>query len=230
MRTTADAEVTAGHAVRIRAARPADLRQTAALHARHLPGGFFVHLGQRFLAQYHASFLAGASARMLVAEDDRQQVIGFLVGTTDNARHVRAAVRRPPPRAVAAAVLTLASNPRLLWRFLRTRVGRYTRAVARAVAARRRPASGGPSATRPVPTIGVLTHVAVDDAARGTGAGAALVEAFVAEARIASTDELRLVTSVNGGASGFYRHLGWGSRGTRRASDGTVVEEFSRRP
>jgi hypothetical protein len=38
------------------------------------------------------------------------------------------------------------------------------------------------------------------------------------------------VTSRREGASGFYRRLGWSSLGTRRAADGTVVEEFRQHP
>jgi ribosomal protein S18 acetylase RimI-like enzyme len=208
----------------VRRARSADLARTAAVHLRCLPRGFFARLGQRFLARYHASFLSGHRATALVAEVDGE-VAGFLVGTTDNARHYRELLRRPPAGLVLSAVTALVRDPRVGAVFLRTRATRYLRAILRRLA----PASGATS----VPAgdrVAVLTHVAVDDDARGLGAGGALVDRFLDEVRSVGTAEVRLVTEAGGAATRFYRRLGWVSRGERRASDGTVVEEFARRP
>ncbi|MCC5949896.1 MAG: GNAT family N-acetyltransferase, partial [Nitriliruptoraceae bacterium] len=61
---------------------------------------------------------------------------------------------------------------------------------------------------------------------RGGGGGRALVEAFVQAARVAGASEVRLVTTPDGPAAGFYRHLGWHGAGTRLGADGALVEEF----
>jgi ribosomal protein S18 acetylase RimI-like enzyme len=231
-------EPSAGPTIRVRPARADDLPRTAELHRRSLPDGFFARLGTGFLARYHATFAAGRRAAMLVAETGDGRVVGFLAGTVDNARHVRTVLRRPPPRLVLSGLLALVRDPRLGFEFLRTRVGRYLRSFRRALVPKRRAiAATGPgersAPSEPAggaPVVGVLTHVAVDGEARGTGAGRALVDAFVERARHAQVPEVRLVTSRREGGSGFYRRLGWSSLGTRRAADGTVVEEFRQHP
>jgi ribosomal protein S18 acetylase RimI-like enzyme len=238
-------EPSAAPAIRVRPARAEDLPRTAEIHGRSLPNGFFARLGTGFLARYHATFAAGRRAAMLVAVTHDGRIVGFLAGTVDNARHVRSVLRRPPPRLVLSALLALARDPRLGFEFLRTRVGRYLHTFRRALVPRRRTAAatggtsaptgtaGARTASRPDPddpVVGVLTHVAVDDQVRGTGAGRALVDAFLDRARHARVPEVRLVTSRREGAADFYRRLGWSSLGTRRAADGTVVEEFQQHP
>lgn len=224
-------------AVVVRPAEPADLTSTAQVHRRSLPGGFFARLGTRFLARYHATFAAGPRATLLVAEDEGR-IVGFLAGTVDNAQHYRDVVRRWPLGLTASGVAALLRRPRLAVEFVRTRAGRYGRALRR-YARRRAEAPPSPrddgasgSGGRPSqgePVVAVLTHVAVAEDARGLGAGRELVAAFTRRARAAGVDELRLVTASRA-AGRFYRRLGWVSRGERRASDGTVVEEFVRRP
>lgn len=243
----------------VRPARPGDAARTAAIHRRALPSGFFARLGTRFLARYHATFAASERARLLVAERGGA-VVGFLAGTIDNEAHYRTVLRRRWPGLVVAGVGAMLRRPRLAAEFLRTRVGRYGRAVRRRVgrsagAVGGMPGSGsGPSggtshraATAPAPAsspggtetsdgartnrpVAVLTHVAVSEDAQGTGAGRALVEAFTAEVRRARVGEVRLVTDRGGPGARFYRRLGWRSRGVRRGSDGSLVEEFVRRP
>jgi ribosomal protein S18 acetylase RimI-like enzyme len=217
----------------VRPARPDEVLRTAQVHRRSLPGGFFARLGTRFLARYHATFESGSRARLLVAEQ-RGEVIGFLAGTVDNAEHYRSVLRHHPVGLALSGLRALLADPRLATEFVRTRVGRYARAVVRQLGRRASdpPAGRGPTAT-PEDTggaVAVLTHVAVREDARGSGAGQALVDAFTREVRRAGAREVRLVTAVGGGAARFYRRLGWTSRGTRRAADGTVVEEFARRP
>lgn len=213
--------------VRVRPARPGELARTARLHRRALPDGFFARLGAAFLARYHASFLAGSRARLLVAERGGR-VVGFLAGTIDNAAHYGDVARRRSAGLALVGLASLLARPRLAVEFLRTRTGRYGRAVVRLLTRTR--TDGGTPEGPGVAPVAVLTHVAVDDEARGTGAGRALVEAFAEEVAARGVDEIRLVTPVDGGGPRFYRRLGWRSRGRRRAADGTVVEEFARRP
>jgi ribosomal protein S18 acetylase RimI-like enzyme len=242
----ASAPVPTDERIHVRDARPDEVVRTAWVHRRSLPGGFFARLGPRFLARYHATFAASSRARLLVAER-RGEVVGFLAGTVDNAEHYRTVLRHPVG-LVLSGLRALLTDPRLALEFVRTRVLRYSRAVVRQLTPGRPTAAAAPAA--PAPAVGgldtegsaahdqpedggavaVLTHVAVREDAQGSGAGRALVEAFTREVRRAGAREVRLVTAVGGGATRFYRRLGWTSRGTRRAADGTVVEEFARRP
>lgn len=223
-----DAGPTPAAEVRIRPAGRAEVVATARLHERALPDGFFARLGAAFLARYHASFLASPRARLLVAERGGR-VVGFLAGTVDNAAHYRTVLRRRPVVGLVLAGLgSLLTRPRLAVEFLRTRVGRYGRAVARQLTGVRTEAEAADPGD-PVP-VAVLTHVAVHEDARGSGAGRALVETFTEEVAEHGAAEVRLVTAVDRGGPRFYRRLGWRSRGRRRAADGTVVEEFARRP
>lgn len=216
-----------GSVVTVRAARPADLQRTAAIHRRCLPSGFFARSGDRFLARYHATFATGRSAILLVAEEDGT-VVGFLAGTFDNAAHYRWLLRgRPLLRLLPVGVAALLRDRRLAAEFVRTRLRRYARAVVRRLPTPR--PAGDARAGGAEGTVGVLTHVAVLEEARGTGVGRALVVEFTRAAATAGADELRLVTATDGGAPAFYRRLRWTSRGTRRAADGTFVEEFVRR-
>jgi ribosomal protein S18 acetylase RimI-like enzyme len=217
--------------LRVRPARPGETARTARLHERSLPDGFFARLGTSFLARYHASFLTSSRARLLVAERGGR-VVGFLAGTVDNAAHYRRVVQARPVGLLLAGIVSLLRRPRLAAEFLRTRTGRYVRALLRQVApssadeATTSDAAGGPVAE----PVAVLTHVAVSSDERGSGAGRALVGAFTEELAREGVEEVRLITAVDGGAPRFYRRLGWRSRGRRRAADGTVVEEFARRP
>jgi ribosomal protein S18 acetylase RimI-like enzyme len=213
--------------LRVRPARPGETTRTAQLHVRSLPDGFFARLGASFLARYHASFLASSRARLLVAERGGQ-VVGFLAGTVDNAAHYRRVVQARPVGLLLVGILSLLRRPRLAVEFLRTRTGRYGRALLRQIA----PASADPRTTTDAAAspVAVLTHVAVSSQERGSGAGRALVDAFTDELAGEGVEEVRLITAVDGGAPRFYRRLGWRSRGQRRAADGTVVEEFARRP
>lgn len=207
----------------VRAARGRELGRTARLHEQLLPGGFFARLGPRFLRRYHATFAASPLAEILVLDDGRAPA-GMLVGTYDNAAHYRWVLRRRSPRLALAGLLALLRRPRHAVEFLRTRPRRYGRAVWRYLGRRRQPA---PSASADGPgRVAVLAHVAVEREAQGDGAGRRLVRAFEERAREHGAEEARLVTPSGGPGPRFYRSLGWHHLVSRRAADGTVVDEF----
>lgn len=207
----------------VRPALGPELARTAWLHERMLPEGFFARLGARFLRRYHEAFAASPEAEVLVAHDGAAPS-GMLVGTYDNAAHYRWVLHRRAPLLALAGLGALLCRPRRAVEFLRTRVGRYARAVRRFVGRRRRrPAvTADDSAVR----VAVLTHVAVAPEAQGAGAGRRLVRTFVERARRHGADEARLITPAEGPGPRFYRSLGWRRLRSRRASDGTVVDEF----
>jgi len=75
--------------------------------------------------------------------------------------------------------------------------------------------------------VAVLTAVVVDPAARGSGAGAALVTEFVDVARAGGADRVDLVTlSGHDGAARFYEEMGWTRVGTHQDMDGHEVVTY----
>jgi ribosomal protein S18 acetylase RimI-like enzyme len=209
---------------------------SARLHERALPDGFFVALGHRFLRAYHESFLASPHGIALLAWSDGRPV-GFLVGTTANRLHYRWVARHRGLRLGLALLAGLLVRPHLLRPFLRTRAGRYVRALGRYLRRRAGVQGGaGSGASSPTPRrrerrparTAVLTHVAVTDEARGRGAGSALVRAFAEEATRDGAPEAQLVTDADSDANhAFYRRRGWTHREDRRDHDGRGVSCFA---
>ena len=199
-----------------------DLGFTAELHAAALPHGFFVELGHRFLHAYHRTFLCSPYAVGLVAELDGAPV-GMLVGTVDDTGHHRWVIRRLGPALAWRGVAALVVRPRLLLRFCRTRIRRYALGIAR----RLLPLPAPAHSPRPTSGRGVLTHVAVTADARGSGAGAGLVERFVADAAAAGASERVLVTLADDGAAAFYERLGWRREDQGVERDGRWYERCS---
>lgn len=198
----------------VRPLTSADLDFAAALHSEALPDGFFVSLGRPFLTRYYAAFVASPHAIGLVAVgvEERQ---GVLVGTIDDAAHYRWVIRHQYGALVRAGARGLARDPRLAARFARTRARRYLRG-ARLLGRRRRGGSIAPSA----PTTGALTHIAVVSERRENGVGTKLVNAYVKSAFAHGALRLRVATKADGGATDFYRHLGWRPAESTRNLDG----------
>jgi ribosomal protein S18 acetylase RimI-like enzyme len=207
----------------VRPAHETELAYTARIHERHLPSGFFARLGTRFLRRYHQVFAESPEAEVFVAQSsDGPQ--GVLVGTFDNAAHYRWALRRRGVMLALVGLVAMLRRPRLAKEFLASRVGRYARALARWL--RPAPRRDTTEAAEPARRVAVLTHVAVEPAARGRGTGRELVSAFVRAARRRGADEVRLITPADGPGARFYRALGWRRLARRRAADDTLVEEF----
>ena len=72
----------------------------------------------------------------------------------------------------------------------------------------------------------VLTHVVVDMAGRGSGAGRLLVSEFTLAAKNVGASRVRLVTAAESDAGGFYDHLGWSHVGRHAGIDGEVWERY----
>lgn len=206
-------------AARVRPALPGDMPAIARLHAEALPHGFLAGLGQRFLRSYDRTFADSPAAVALVAEVG-DHPLGFLLGVVRPEEHAAWLRRKRRTRLAGLGALALLLRPPLLLRFLRTRVARYARAW-RGASAATAPSKGSGSPA-------VLSHVAVEPAARGLGAGRLLVEAFGAAARDAGAPEARLLTvSGEQGATTFYRRLGWQPRDRRpAAADAPAMDEL----
>lgn len=202
--------VAGSRALEVRPLEAGDVACIARLHVEALPHGFLARLGQRFLRAYDRTFAASPHAVALVAAVDGHPV-GFLLGVLEPRRHAAWLRRHHRLRLTVLGAAGLGVRPRLAAHFLRTRVGRYLRAF------------GGRSATAPPPAgppTAVLSHIAVEEGARGLGAGRLLVEAFTMQARATGAVEARLLTvAEDEGSTAFYRRLGWRLAG-HRAADG----------
>ncbi|WP_241485130.1 GNAT family N-acetyltransferase [Nocardiopsis potens] len=187
-------------AVSLRVMELDDVPTAVRLHRANLPSGFFVELGDRFLARYYRTFLTSPAAVALVAEVDGRPA-GFLVGSTDEAVHRRHVMHFSRWDLARAGVTSLLVRPGLTVRFMRTRARRYLRGMRRTGAAAARAEQG---------RSGALSHIAVDAAVRRGGVGAALVTGFTGIARVHGVEWLHLYTGRgNEAAQRFYRRLGW---------------------
>lgn len=210
----------------VRRMTAADAAWAAHLHERALPHGFFARLGRRFLTAYYESFITSPYAVGFVA-DSPDGPVGMLVGTLRNRAHYSWVLRRRGVQLVRRGAAAMMVRPSTLVFFLRTRLGWYLRPVLRSMT---RMFTQSP---RPLPSAGqpaVLTHVAVEEIARGTGAGAALVATFEHTAASAGCTEAVLVTLAGpAGAGPFYRRLGWNLRDRHDDRDGRLLECYDRR-
>ena len=204
----------------VRRVRSEDLPFLVDLHQQHFPEGFFARLGDRFLAEYYASFLTDPASCALIAESAGRRV-GYLVGAPLPHRHRQHAVGRHGRRLILLGLAALARHPGLAFAFLRTRSRRYARAFVRY---RRRSATGPRPATRSA----VLHHLVVLPESQGRGVGSLLIQQFELAARSAGCDRLLLVTRSDGPAPVFYRRTGWTSLREHRTDEGTRLTTFSR--
>lgn len=198
----------------------ADLPYVVREHRVHFPDGFFAKLGPAFLTAYYDGYAFSDGARAYVAEA-QGRAIGYLVGVTDVVAHRRHMLRRHRRSMLLRGLAALAFRPRLAGNFLRTRVGRYGRALLR----RGEPPS--PDEQEPAARMAVLTHVAVTQAERSQGAGSALVERFLTDAASAGCELVTLVTASGpGGAREYYSSRGWQERGNHEDGDNRWLTTF----
>lgn len=231
--------------VTVRPATPTDLTTMAAWQCRYVPDGLFPQMGERFVRRWHASFLDSPFGIALVAERvDAQgpQAVGFLVGSTDQFRHIDDVVRRHRVRLALAGLLALAQRPRLGAHFVRTRGRAYLKRIL-TPKSRRTPTAGPAARTESNATsratagtaanatsggqIAVVTAIAVDSAARGSGAGQELLNRFLKDVRTAGATRAELVTLLGeGNAAPFYERLNWSAVDEHPTRDGMRARTY----
>lgn len=208
----------------IREAVPADLDATARAHVRLLPVGLFPSMGTRFLRRWHQTFLCpphGVAFVVTHPSAPGQGVVGFLLGSTDQAAHTAGVLanRRVLAGLIARGTLAFVRRPRIAVRFVRTRGRAWLARLLR----RPRPEPAQHGAARPR-SVAVLAAISVEPSARGHGLGAHLVRQFLATAWDRGADAAELVTATRpDGAGRFYQRLGWRPAGERVTRDGTTV-------
>jgi ribosomal protein S18 acetylase RimI-like enzyme len=176
----------------VRTGTAGDAAQVAVLHAEHLPEGFLVTLGPRFLRRLYARAARSPHAFLVVAEDEGD-VIGFLAVAEDTGRFYRDFLVRDGVPAGVAAAPRVARAPRHVWETLRYGTG-----------------GGGGD----LPPAEVLA-IAVDARGRGRGVGRALLAAGLEELRRRGVASARVVTALDNGPA-LRMYEGAGFRGHSR--------------
>jgi ribosomal protein S18 acetylase RimI-like enzyme len=164
-----------------------DVAAVAEMHRLQIAEGFLPTLGPRFLKRLYRQIVRSPFGFLIVARDDAHAVVGFVAGTTDTRRLYRQfVIREGAVVAVTSGVRIARSLPQVLETL------RY----------------GSGSVTEPE-----LLALAVHDAWRRRGVGAALVDAFVQRATASGAATARVVVGAgNTAAVELYRRAGFASQ------------------
>lgn len=165
-----------------------DVPQVVAVHLQAFAEFFLAQLGPRFLRQYYLGILQ--QRQLAFVAEHEGAVCGLVCGIDHAARFYRhLALQRGPAMAWAALPHAL-KRPSALGRLLRT------------LSKKRSESSEGAT---------TLTSLAVLPALQGHGAGQALVQAYLAEARVRKLKRVVLETDAadNDRTLRFYRQQGF---------------------
>lgn len=116
-----------GSPVVIRDATEQDLSRMASDMIRYLPDGLFPHLGNHFVRRWMKTFLTERFGIALVAVSDDEQPIGFLIGSTNQVRHIADVLANQKWGLLLSGLAALSIRPRVLLHFLGTRARPYAR-------------------------------------------------------------------------------------------------------
>jgi ribosomal protein S18 acetylase RimI-like enzyme len=200
--------------LKVRAATVDDVRDAAALHCRAFAGFFLSSLGLRFLARFYLSHINIQHARLLVATDESERLMGFVSGSCNAATFYRSLRWRDGAILALFALPALILNPR-------TVASRFWSAI--------RYSGDQP---RALPLHWLLSSLAVDPNLQGAGVGTRLVSAFFTHARAAGAPGVYLVTDGddNTPVLEFYRRQGFIEVAAQVRGDGrrllTLAKEF----
>lgn len=215
----------------VREAQFGDLAEIARLHVRGLPIGLFPQLGERFVARWHQAFIRSPYAVALTVtateSHGHERVVGFVIGATDQRRFQQELLSHHRAALLGRGALALVARPRVLLRFLRTRLGPYLRGLWRSRTCR----TGTEGAvTRDRAIVADLTAILITSELRRTGAGRELVELFLERCAAAGTSTVELVAAMEpAGATAFYERTGWSALQEYVTRDGLRVQRFGRR-
>lgn len=200
----------------------ADLVHVVAWHREAFPAGFYAHLGPAFMRAWFAAHMTAPASVSLVACDGDGAVVGYLLGTLDDAGYRQRSVEHGA-RLLVRGTAAFVARPGLWGEFARVRARPYAGRAARWLLGQRPMARAGVG-------DGELVYICVEPQHRRQGAGAVLLEAYTGEAIRSGTARLHLVTELdNHGAQRFYARHGWHvMEGTAHAHDGRTLVRMQR--
>lgn len=201
-----------------------DLDAIVAWHRQAFPSGFYAQLGSGFMKVWFKAHIDSQAAVSLVACDSQGVLVGYLLGTTDDAQY-RNQKTTQGIRVFTRGLAAMSARPQIWSDFARVRARFY--AVRGVRAAGRKVGLGGLRGTSRGVGIGdgELVYICVQQEHRRRGAGAVLLESFTGEAIRSNTTRLHLTTELdNLGAQQFYERHGWQViNGTSHALDGRTL-------
>lgn len=185
-----------------------DIHDVVRIHLSAFPNFFLSFLGPRFLREFYVSFLMDTLAMAFVARDERDDVVGVVVGPLDPRGFFRRLLHRRWWSFCQASLAIALSRP--------STVPRLVRALAY-----RGDAPEGPARA-------LLSSVAVSPSAQGRGLGKALVLRWLEEARRRGASGCYLITDAdnNAAVNGFYLSLGWKIESTYTTPQGRKMNRY----
>ncbi len=215
------AQVNGGESGRlvIREISSADIATIADWHISYFPRGFYARLGYRFISRYYSAQLRSPVCIALASGD--AHLAGYVVGTSDVARHWKLVPIWTRLRLVGGGALALTVRPQLWASFASVRIPRYAR---RSLAAVRNVWRGPTERTDPT---GELSYLVTDPAHRGCGIGTQLTNEFMLRMDKAGRSTVMLVTEdTNMLARDFYTNRGWAFIGEQHTRDGVLLRSY----
>lgn|ERR1700682_4423437 len=200
--------------VSVRRMETRDVAAVVRVHLRSFPGFFLSFLGPSFLRQLYLGIVEDPSGIAFVTDStDGDTVVGvggFVAGTDQPEGFYRRLLQRRWWHFGLASAVPALRRPRIVPRLLR------------ALTMPRRSGEHGADSA-------LLMSIAVEPAGQGTGAGAALVEAFLDEARRRGRERVVLTTDAadNDAVNRFYLQRGFSIVRTLATPEGRQMNEYA---
>jgi GNAT superfamily N-acetyltransferase len=190
-----------------------DVRGVVDVHLRSFPGFFLSFLGPAFLRQLYLGIVDDPAGLAFVSEnlnENSGQLDGFIAGTSQPAGFYRRLLHQRWWRFGLASVIPALRSPRIIPRLLRA----FTLSSTSAAYGERG---------------ALLMSLAVSPDRQSGGLGAALVEAFVEEAKRRGATSVFLTTDRldNDAVNAFYIRRGFSLTRTFTTPEGREMNEYS---
>jgi GNAT superfamily N-acetyltransferase len=185
-----------------------DVDQVVAVHLAGFPGFFLSFLGPRFLSLFYSGICSASEGIAFVYSNDNGNPVGFVAGTSNPSGFYSRLLKRKWLQFALASLGSVLKKPSVL------------RRVARAVF--------HPSDNPVGDEVAGLFSVGVLPELQGTGAGKALVNAFLDEARARGCTRVFLTTDrdKNEPVNQFYLNLGFVVEREYTTPEGRNMNEY----
>ncbi len=179
------------------------------IHLHGFPSFFLSFLGQRFLREFYGSFLRDPVGMAFVARDERDVVVGTIVGPLDPRGFFSRLLRRRWWAFCQASLAAVLARPSTVPRLIRALAYR------------------GDAPRGPVRAL--LSSVVVSPSAQGHGVGKALVLRWLQEAGQRGVSGCYLTTDAdnNDAVNRFYLSIGWKLESTYTTREGRQMNRYT---